>query len=85
MPYNSLGDLYKAEIVFLLRKMGCNIKNVHELNLTLEKMGLLIRSGSKWLTSKEGVKYTIYSGQTFNADGWHPEIVKVIYNFLKRQ
>ena len=48
-------------------------------------MGLLIRSGSKWLTSKEGVKYTIYSGQTFNADGWHPEIVKIIYNFLKKQ
>ena len=85
MPYNCLGDLYKAEIVFLLRKMGCNIKNVHELNLTLEKMGLLIRAGSKLLTCNAGVKYTIYSGQTFNADGWHPEIVKVIYNILKKQ
>ena len=31
MPFNCLGDLYKAEIVDLLRKKGCDIKNVHGL------------------------------------------------------
>lgn len=85
MPYNYSGDLYKAEIVVLLRKLGCNIKNVHELNLILEKMGILIRSEKKWLTSKGGVKYTIYSDQVFNADGWHPEIIDAVYKFLKNK
>ena len=42
MPYNALGDLFKSEIVTKLQKMGCNVKNVHALNLILESMGLLI-------------------------------------------
>lgn len=37
MPFNCLGDLYKSEIVALLREKGCNVKNVHELNLILGK------------------------------------------------
>ena len=41
MPYNYLGDLYKGEIVCRLQEMGYSIKNVHELNLILEKMGIL--------------------------------------------
>ena len=61
MPYNALGDLYKIEVVKRLQKMGCNVKSVHALNLILEKMGILIHSGDHWLTSKNGVKYTIYS------------------------
>lgn len=84
MPYNCLGDLYKSEIVSLLRKKGCAIKNVHELNLIMEKMGLLIHSGNHWLTAKEAVKYTIYSSQVFDAEAWHPSIVDVIYRFLKK-
>lgn len=68
MPYNALGDLYKIEVVKRLQKMGCNVKSVHALNLILEKMGILIHSGDHWLTSKEGVKYTIYSSQVFDAD-----------------
>jgi hypothetical protein len=84
MPFNCLGDLYKAEIVDLLRKKGCDIKNVHALNLILEKMGLLIHSGNHWLTAKDAVKYTIYSSQVFDADAWHPSIVDTIYKFLKK-
>ena len=61
MPYNALGDLYKIEVVKRLQKMGCNVKSVHALNLILEEMGILIHSGDHWLTSKEWVKYTIYS------------------------
>mgnify|MGYP000293125404 CR=1 FL=1 len=85
MPFNYLGDLYKSEIVALLRKKGCDIKNVHELNLIMEKMGLLIHSGKHWLTAKEAVKYTIYNNQVFDADAWHPSIVAVIYKFLNQK
>lgn len=84
MPFNYLGDLYKREIVDLLRKKGCNIKNVHELNLIMEKMGILIHYGNGWLTSKDAVKYTIYKAQVYNADGWHPSVVDIIYKFLKK-
>ena len=83
MPYNYWGDLYKSEIVSLLQNKGCNIKSVHELNLIMEKMGLLIHSGNHWITTKEAVRYTIYKSQT-DADAWHPAIVDVIYEFLKK-
>ena len=84
MPYNCLGDLYKGEIVSLLQEKGCNVKNVHELNLIMEKIGLLIHSGNNWLTTKDAVQYTIYNSQVINADAWHPSVVNVIYKFLKK-
>ena len=84
MPFNCLGDLYKSEIVALVQKKGCDIKNVHELNLILEKMGLLIRSGNHWLTTKDGVKYIIYNSQVFDADAWHPSVVDAICKFLNK-
>lgn len=83
MPFNCLGDLYKLEIVEILRKKGCQIKNVHDLNLIMEKMGLLIRSGKHWLTSEEAVKFTIYNSQVFDAAAWHLSVVDAIYKFLK--
>lgn len=83
MPFNCLGDLYKSEIVELLRKKGCDIKNVHQLNLIMEKMGLLIHSGKHWLTAKDAVKYTIYNCQVFDAAGWKPTVIDAIYKFLK--
>ena len=83
MPYNALGDLYKIEVVKRLQKMGCNVKGVHALNLILEKMGILIHSGDHWLTSKNGVKYTIYSSQVFDADAWHPSIVDAVLEYLQ--
>ena len=84
MPYNFLGDLYKREIVEILQKKGFSVKDVHALNLILEKMGILIRSGRNWLTTKEGMKYTIYNGQVFDADGWHPSIVDAVCKYLKK-
>lgn len=84
MPYNYLGDLYKSEVVKKLQEKGCDVKNVHALNLILEEMGLLIHSGKRWLTSDEGVKYTIYSGKVFDADAWHPSIVDAVYKYLKK-
>ncbi len=83
MPFNYLGDLYKSEIVALLRKKNCDIKSVHELNLIMEKMGLLIHSGNHWLTTKEAVKYTVYNSQVVDAAAWHSSVVEVIYKFLK--
>lgn len=85
MPFNFLGDLYKSEIVTILREKGCDIKNVHELNLIMEKMGLLIHSGNHWLTAKEAVKHTIYNSQVFDADAWHPEVVDEIVKYLKSE
>ena len=50
MALNCFGDLKKKEIVLQLRERGCNVQNVHELNLIMERMGLLIHSGNWWLT-----------------------------------
>ena len=83
MPYNVLGDLYKTEVVKRLQDLGCNIKNVHALNLILEEMGILEHVGNNWLTTKAGVKYTIYRGQVFDAGAWHPAIVEAVFKFLK--
>lgn len=84
MSFNYFGDLYKTEIVAKLNQSGCNIKNVHELNLIMEEMGLLTHSGNHWMTNKEAVKYTIYNSQVLDADAWHPEIVEVILDYLGR-
>jgi len=82
MPFNYLGDLHKIEVVGELNKRGFHVKDVHELNLILERMGLQKRNGRKWLTTKEGVRYTIYNCQIENADAWHPFVVDDIISFL---
>ena len=81
MPYNCYGDLYKYEVVKKLNEMGCNIKNVHALNLILEEMGLLENAGRCWLTTNEGVKYTIYQSRC-DANAWHPSVIDVVYDYL---
>ena len=85
MPYNRFGDLYKSEVVERLKEMGCNVKNVHALNLILEKMGLQEHIGKDWLPTEEGRKHTIYKSRVYNADGWHPSIVDAVYKFLKEE
>lgn len=81
MPYNYLGDLSKREVVTALQKRGYNVKNVHALNLVLEEMGLLIHNGNIWITTTEGVPYTIYK-LPCDADAWHPSVVDVICEYL---
>ena len=49
----------------------------------LQKMGILVHSGDHWLTSKEGVKYTIYRSQVVDADAWHPSIVDAVFEYLQ--
>jgi len=83
MAYNCYGDLYKSEVVAKLKEMGCNVKNVHALNLLLEEMGLQKHYGNNWLTTEEGAKYTIYRGPVYDADAWHPAIVDAVYKFIK--
>ena len=83
MPFNYLGDLCKKEMVNKLQDIGHNIKNVHELNLILEKMGILYKNGTHWFTTKEGVKYTIYHSQC-NADVFHPIVVDLVSKYLKK-
>ncbi len=84
MPYNYLGDLYKSEIVVRLQDMGYNVRNVHELNLILEEMGIQEHYGNQWITTDKGVGYTIWRGRVANAEGWHPYIVDDIIDYLKR-
>lgn len=84
MPFNYLGDLHKYEIVERLKSLGCKVNSVHALNLILEEMGILEHQGNSWLTTEKGVKYTIYRGKVYDADGWHPSIVQEIYRYLTR-
>ena len=85
MPYNVLGDLYKSEIVKILQDKGFPVKNVHDLNLILEKMGVLLHIGNSWLTTDEGVKHTIYKSKVYDADGWHPSIVDAVIEYLQNK
>ncbi len=82
MPCNYLGDLYKGEIVMRLNEKGCNIKNVHALNLIMEDMGLQTHEGNHWMTTEEAVQYTIYKSRVLDCDAWHPIVVDVIYDYL---
>lgn len=81
MPYNRSGDLYKTDVVQKLNEKGCNVKNVHALNLILEKMGLLENAGKCWITTDEGVKYTSYQSRCA-ADAWHSSVIDAVYDYL---
>lgn len=83
MAYNYLGDLYKKDIVNILRKKGFDIHSVHALNLVLEQMGIQEHFGNNWFTTDAGVKYTIYRSTVCNADAWHPTIVDEIVRYLR--
>ncbi len=85
MPYNYMGDLYKSEVAFRLKEMGYNIKNVHSLNLILEEMGILKHSGNNWLTTKEGLKYTLLDVQAYDVQAWHPTIIDAVAHYLNNK
>lgn len=82
MPFNYLGDLYKDEIVDQLQKRGYNVRSVHALNVIMEEMGLQVRNGRDWGTTKAGAEYTIWRGPVYNAQGWHPNVVDAIAKYL---
>ena len=84
MPYNCFGDLYRREVVDRLKELGCDINSVHEFNLILEEMGFQNHSLNGWITTEEGTKYTIFRDPVYNVDAWKPEIVDVVYAYLKR-
>ncbi len=69
----------------MFAKKGCDVKNVHALNLILEEMGILKHYGNNWLTTDEGVKYTIYREPVYDADAWHPSIVDDVYEYLSNK
>lgn len=81
MPFNYLGDLYKSEVVAALQKRGYAVKSVHALNIILEEMGLVVRSGNIWITTEKGVPYTIYNSRC-DADAWHPSVIDAICDYL---
>ena len=66
----------------LLRKKGFDIKNVHELNLILEEMGIQRHSGHHWVSTEKGDKYTIFTTPVCDPQGWHPIIVDDIIQYL---
>ena len=83
MEFNLMGTLTKREIIALLSNRGCNIKDVHELNLIMEEMGLLICSDGKWSTTKDAEKYTRSNTQVVDEAVWSPSVVDAIYKFTK--
>ena len=85
MPYNCKGDLYKREIVSILRNMGFDIKSVNALNKIMEKMGLLVRYGNGWGTTDLGTKFSMFHKGVINSEAWHPELVHEIAKFLKNK
>lgn len=76
---------YKRGIVGKLQEKGYSVRNVHELNLILEKMGIQRHSGNSWVPTEEGVKYTIYQCAVFDADLWRPTIIDAVCDYLDRQ
>lgn len=84
MEINLMGALTKQEVIALLSNRGCNIKDVHELNLIMEEMGLLICSDGKWSITGDAVQYTNCNSQIVDAeDIWRLSVVDAIENFLK--
>ncbi len=82
--YNCKGDLYKREIVEILRSKGFDVKSVNALNKIMEKMGLLIQYGKFWETTSKGAKFSMWHRGVLNSDSWHPNIVDEIIRFLKQ-
>ena len=83
MDFNWMGALTKQEVIALLSNKGCNVKDVHELNLIMEEMGLLICSDGKWSTTKEAEKYTSSNSQIDDEVLWRPSVIDAIYKFTK--
>ncbi len=84
MDYMRFRSIGKGSIVFYLREKGCDIKNVHELNLILEEMGLQDRAGSNWITTDAGMPFTIYNCRVQNPDMWRPTVVEAVYDYLSK-
>ena len=85
MPYNSKGDLYKAEIVKKLQNLGYNIKSVNALNKLMEKMGLLVHCGNGWITTDKGAKFSMWHKGVLNSNAWHPKLVDEIIKHLNNK
>ena len=83
MEFNWMGELTKQEVIELLRKRGCDIKDVNALNMIMEEMGLLICLEGQWSTTEEGIKYTSCNSQVVDVAVWSPSVVDAIYKFLK--
>ena len=78
-------QLTKAGIVALLQKRGYSLKNVNELNKLLVEMGFQKQNGRYWMTTKEGIPYTIFSNSVANVNAWLPEIVDAICKYLRHK
>lgn len=68
------------ELVDLLNYTGCRVKNVHELNLILEEMGILEKTSNGWLVTEKGGKY---SPRVFQPNSWRKEILPVIGGYIQ--
>lgn len=77
-----MGTLTKSEVVALVRKRGCDVKDVNELNMVMKEMGLLICSERQWLATEKAVKYTSSNSQVDEAI-WSISVVDAICDFLK--
>ena len=80
----TMASLRKFEIINALKvKYGITIKSVQQLNKILEEMGILHHYGNGWATTQNGLPFSIYSSQVFNADLWRENIVEAIAKYVK--
>lgn len=81
-----MAPLQKIGIVASLKNRGFSINSVQKLNKILNEMGLIWKCGNGWVTTKKGIKYSIYSNPgILNADLWHESIIDAIVNYLEKK
>lgn len=79
-------SLKKIQIIKELGKnYSISIKNVHQLNLILEEMGILKHFANGWATTDKGLKFSIYISKGLNDDLWKECIVKEIMEYLTKK
>ena len=65
-----------------LNKLGYKIKNVHELNLIMEEMGLIEHVGNSWLTTDKGLEYSMIKVRAYDVKEWHASLIRAVSEFL---
>ena len=78
MPDSSIKILTKSGIIAYLKKRNHIVNSVNDLNKLLVEMGLQVKNGRYWMTTKKAVPFTIFRDCVANVNSWYPKIVDVI-------
>lgn len=77
------GSLTKRDIVKKLNLLGFEVKSVHQLNLILEKMGIIKHCNNGWKTTQAGSRYSTYTYPGFDDDLWNSDLLRDVWEYLK--